>query len=164
MMYGMDAGEPAARRPRFPKGYGIAESGDGMLAWSWADQRLRTARNYWIATTGPTGAPHAMPVWGLWDGGTVVFSTSPLSRKGRNLARDPRVVVHLESGDEVVLLEGEVERVELDEPLAHAYEEKYDFRPEPGSPEGLWYRVHPRLAYAWVERDYPRTATRFSFG
>jgi hypothetical protein len=105
-----------------------------------------------------------MPVWGLWDGDGVVFSTSPQSRKGRNLARDPRVVVHLESGDEVVVVEGAVERILLEDALVDAYDEKYGFRPEPGSPDGLWYRVLPRVAYAWLERDYPRTATRFSFG
>jgi hypothetical protein len=87
----------------------------------------------------------------------------PESRKGRNLARDPRVVVHLESGDEVVVLEGRVEEIALDERLADAYEAKYDYRPSPGHPEGLWYRLRPRVAYAWLEADYPRTATRFAF-
>ena len=158
----MSAGEPVARRPRFPAGYGIHASDDGMLDWSWAEERLATARNYWIVTTGPAGAPHAMPVWGLWADGAVVFSTSPESRKGRNLARNPRVVVHLESGDEVVVLEGTVARVELDGALADAYDAKYGFRPQPG--EGLWYRLGPRIAYAWLERDYPGTATRFAFG
>lgn len=155
--------EPVARRPRFPRGYGIPESADGMLPWSWAEERLEASRNYWVSTTKPDGAPHAMPVWGLWVGGAVVFSTSPDSRKGRNLARDPRALVHVESGDEVVILEGEVEETTLDEGLADAYEAKYHFRPEPGSPEGLWYRLRPRVAYAWLERTYPRSATRFGF-
>jgi pyridoxine/pyridoxamine 5'-phosphate oxidase len=104
-----------------------------------------------------------MPVWGVWLDGAVVFSTSPDSRKGRNLERDPRVVVHTESGDEVVILEGEVERARLDDRLADAYEAKYDYRPEPGKPEGLWLRLSPNVAYAWVEQDYLRTATRFTF-
>lgn len=88
--------EPVARRPRFPTGYGIATDDEGLLPWSWAEERLEKARNYWIATAGASGAPHAMPVWALWVDGAVVFSTSPESRKGRNLARDPRVAVHLE--------------------------------------------------------------------
>ena len=132
-----------------------------MLDWAWAVERLRAARNYWIASTKPGGAPHAAPVWGLWADGAVVFSTDTESRKGRNLLRDPRATVHLESGDEVVILEGEVERIELDEDLADAYDEKYGFRPEPGA--GLWLRLSPRVAYAWLETDYPRTATRFEF-
>ena len=132
-----------------------------MLPWAWAAERLATSRNYWIVTAKPDAAPHAAPVWGLWLGDAVVFSTSLESRKGRNLARDPRVVVHLESGDEVVILEGGAERIELDARIADAYEAKYAFRPEASG--GLWLKVAPRVAYAWLEADYPRTATRFDF-
>ncbi len=126
------------------------------------DGRIAAARNYWIVTTKPNAAPHAAPVWGLWADDAVVFSTSRESRKGRNLLRDPRVVIHLESGDEVVIVEGEVEGTSLDDALADAYEAKYAHRPgsEPG---GVWLRLRPRFAYAWLESDYPRTATRFSF-
>jgi PPOX class probable F420-dependent enzyme len=152
---------PRVSRPRFPSGYGISRADDGLLSWDWAQERLSAARNYWIGTTRPDGAPHAAPVWGLWHNGAVVFSTSPESRKGRNLLRDPRVVVHLESGDEVVILEGTVERIDLGEALADAYSAKYAYRPEPHT--GLWFRLPPRVAFAWFETDYPRTATRFEF-
>ena len=149
-----------ASRPRFPPGYGISGEPEGMLPWSWAEERLAASRNYWIVSVRPDGGPHAAPVWGLWVDGAVVFSTSPESRKGRNLARDPRVVVNLESGDDVVILEGEVERLELDDRLADAYEAKYDYRP---GGEGDWFSLRPRVAYAWLEREYPGSATRFSF-
>jgi PPOX class probable F420-dependent enzyme len=156
--------EPTATRPGFEPGYGIHDAPDGMLPWSWAVERLESGRNYWIGTARKDGRPHAAPVWGLWIDDAILFSTSPRSRKGRNLARDPRVVVHLESGDEVVIVEGEVERVRLSPAAADAYERKYAFRPDPGSPDGLWYAVRPCVAYAWLERDYPRTPTRFAFG
>ncbi len=155
--------EPRLSRPRFPPGYGISETPDGMLSWTWAEERLASSRGYWVVSTGSGGAPHAAPVWGLWADGAVVFSTSPESRKGRNLERDPRAVIHLESTDEVVILEGEVVRITLDDALADAYEAKYAFRPEPGA-DGLWYRLVPRRGYAWLEEGYPRTATRFDFG
>jgi Pyridoxamine 5'-phosphate oxidase len=145
----MGASGPVAHRPRLPPGYGVATSEDGLLPWTWADERLVASRNYWIVTARANGAPHAMPVWGLRLDGAVVFSTPPMSRKGRNLARDPRVVLHLASGDEVIVVEGEVEEVALDAGLADAYETKYGYRPEPGLPEGLWYRELPRVAYAW---------------
>jgi PPOX class probable F420-dependent enzyme len=131
-----------------------------MLPWSWAEERLAASRNYWIVSVRPDGSPHSAPVWGLWIDGAVVFSTSPESRKGLNLARDPRVVVNLESGDEVVILEGVVEVVALDDRIADAYEEKYDYRP---GGEGDWFVLRPRVAYAWREQDYPRSATRFAF-
>jgi PPOX class probable F420-dependent enzyme len=159
----MSGKDPSARRPSFPRGYGISESAEGLLPWSWAEEQLESSRNYWVGTTKPDGAPHAMPVWGIWFDGAVVFSTSPESRKGRNLDHDPRAVVHVESGDEVVVLEGAVEETALDEPMADAYEAKYAYRPGPGSPGGLWYRLTPRVAYAWTEPAFPKTATRFVF-
>jgi nitroimidazol reductase NimA-like FMN-containing flavoprotein (pyridoxamine 5'-phosphate oxidase superfamily) len=150
------------RRPDFAELYGIHEAPEGMLDWAWAVQRLAASRNYWIATADADGRPRAAPVWGVWFDDAVVFGSHPRSRKGRNLVRDPRVVVHLESGDEVVILEGEAEPAEATEEIATAFEEKYDWKPEVGEREG-WFRVHPKAAYAWLERDYPRTATRFDF-
>ena len=78
----------------------------------------------------------------------------------------------MESGDDVVILEGTAEELADPDPLlvtqiADAYEAKYvdpetgdSFRPE--SAEGM-YRVRPRAAFAWVERIFPRTATRWLF-
>jgi Pyridoxamine 5'-phosphate oxidase len=156
-------GNPSRSRPAFEPGYGISQDDEGMLDWTWADERLAAARNYWIVTSSADGTPNAVPVWGVWADGAVHFSTGPRSRKGRDLARDPRVVIHLESGDEVVILQGEVERNVLDDPLADAYAAKYDYRPNPEDTSGVWYLLRPRRALAWLEADYPRTATRFDF-
>ncbi len=147
--------EPRASRPSFP-GYGVPEDDDGMLPWSWAEERLADAHNYWLATVGP----HASPVWALWRDGGIVFSCGARSRKARDLARDPRLVVHLESGDEVVIVEGEAEPTVATDEVIDEYERKYDFRASAG--EG-WYRVIPRRVFAWREKDYPRSATRFDF-
>ncbi len=68
-------------------------------------------RNYWVCTTRADGRPHAMPVWGLWLDDAVLFSTDPESVKARNLAARPDVVVHLESGDDVVVVDGRAERL-----------------------------------------------------
>ena len=113
------------------------------------ERAARGARNYWIATVGP----HASPVWGLWQDGGLLFSCAAGSRKARDLARDPRLVVHLESGDDVVIVEGSAEPVIATEDDVTAYHRKYDYRPDPG--EG-WYRVESRRVLAWREADYPR--------
>jgi general stress protein 26 len=157
-MASMD-GTPRRRRPDFDPGYGISTDDEGMFPWSWAEERLEASRNYWIVTASADGEPSAVPVWGVWAAGAVYFGTSPSSRKGRNLARDPRVVVHLESGDEVVILHGEAEVVEVDDSILDAYEAKYGYRP----PSTQLYRLQPARALAWLEADYPRTATRFDF-
>jgi hypothetical protein len=156
----MPSPAPTASRPHFPESYGISEESAGLLDWSWAVERLTKSRNYWIVTAGADGRPLAAPVWGLWLEEALVFGTSPESRKGKNLVRDPRVVVHLESGDEVVILEGSIERASIDHRIADVYKAKYDFRPEPG--EG-WFWLRPSVALAWLENDYSKTATRFTF-
>ena len=92
-----------------PRLYGVPTDASGaeLLPWTWAVEQLTSTRSYWVCTTRPDGRPHAAPVWGVWLDDAVWFSTAPSSVKGRNIARDPRVVVHLESGDETVILEGE---------------------------------------------------------
>ena len=50
----------------------------------------RTAK---VATSGPSGQPHVMPVWFALDGEDVLFTTWGDSVKGRNLRRDPRAAV-----------------------------------------------------------------------
>jgi hypothetical protein len=127
-----------------------------MLPWAWAEERLMGARNYWVALAGP----HASPEWGLWQDSGLLFSCGASSRKARAIARDPRIVVHLESGDDVVIVEGEAEAAVATDEDVTAYERKYDYRPNPGE---AWYRVVPRRTLAWREQDYPRSATRFDF-
>ena len=151
---------PRRSRPAFEPGYGISHDEEGMLDWSWAEERLAASRNYWIVTTGRDGAPAAAPVWGAWFEGAVWFGTNPSSQKGRNLERDPRVVIHLESGDEVVILHGEIGREDLPAAAVDAYEAKYDYRPERTE---NWFVLRPRRALAWLEHEYPQTATRFDF-
>ena len=146
-------------RPGFGPDYGISQDEEGMLDWSWAEERLEASRNYWVATSGADGAPASAPVWGVWADGAVHFGTSPSSRKGRNLGRDPRAVVHLESGDEVVILQGEAEVVEVAESVLDTYERKYGYRP----PSTRLFRLKPNRALAWLEADFPKTATRFDF-
>jgi hypothetical protein len=134
-----------------------------MVSWEWAVRRLEAARKYWLATTKADGSPHAMPVWGLWIDGVVLFSTSPDSIKARNFGRDPRAVMHVADGEDIVILEGEVDDGALDDVTADLYAAKYDYRPEPpGSASEGWYRFRTRCALAWGQ-DFPRSVTRFSF-
>lgn len=150
-----------------PAGYGISKRAKGQLPWAWADERLGSSRNFWIVTASPGGRPHAMPVWGVWLDGSVFFSTDADSTKARNIARNPRIVVHLESGDEVVILEGRVGQVNKRSALerfADAYEQKYGFRFDLDEPIGLVYALRPRVVFGWREEDFPQSATRWRLG
>ena len=128
--------QPRAGRPTMPEGYGVPDTEEGVLDWSWAEERLEQALNYWFATTRPDGRPHAMPAWAVWLDGTVYFEGSPLTRRARNIAENPAVVVHLESGDDVVILEGEAHEV--------------------GKPE----RAARRAAFSGVHREVRRHEVR----
>ncbi|HWE63990.1 MAG TPA: pyridoxamine 5'-phosphate oxidase family protein [Chloroflexota bacterium] len=160
--------DPTPSRPGVPASYGIsAQIGDvEQFPWSWADEQLAQARNYWICTTRPDGRPHAMPVWGLWLDGAFYFATDPRSQKGRNLAASPQIVVHLESGDNVVILEGVVEQVTDTSFFARfvdAYDAKYHFRPDPGSPENPIFCLRPSAAFTWQESSFVESARRWRF-
>jgi hypothetical protein len=156
------ANEPDAERtrPETESSYGIPASGEGMLSWAFVVERMAGDRTYWVSTTLPGGRPHARPVWGVWVDDRVHCGGGERTRWVRNLAANPAVVVHRESGDEVVIVEGEAEEVTDEERLARvdaAYEEKY------GTPHGTpVFAVRPDAVLAWS--DYPADATKWEFG
>ena len=149
-------------------GYGLQDApADGsVLPWATVADWLVRARNYWVTSVGANSRPHAMPVWGLWLDDALWFSTDPESVKGRNLRRSPETVVHLESGDEVCVLEGAVEwrtAAALPDGFAGAYEAKYDFAMDVTNPSYAFLRLAPRVALTWRESDFPSSATRWRF-
>jgi len=160
---------PDATRPKM-QNYGIATEETGLLAWDWVRKRLEKAQNYWVATTRPDGRPHVAPVWGILLDDYVYFSTGARSRKGRNLQANPAVALHLESGIECVIIEGTVQAISdkaLYERIAPIYSQKY--KPHGYEPtaadlaQNPMYRVAPHTVLAWLETDFPNTATRWQF-
>jgi hypothetical protein len=94
------------------------------------------------------------------------FSTDPTSRKARDIATGSTVVVHLESGDDVVVIDGPASSPEGGDWLqlvAAAYQEKYDTGVDPDNPDHGMYVVRPTTAWAWREQDFPTSATRYNF-
>jgi PPOX class probable F420-dependent enzyme len=150
-------------------GYGIATTGEGLLPWSWAQERLAASRNYWVVTLWPDGGPHSMPVWGAWDGEALWFTSGRRSRKARNVAGDPRCVVTTEDASDPVVVEGaarivtgleEIERVRA--LLSAKYDDSY--------PEGFLdpavnatIRVAPQRAFALRHDDFTGSPTRWVF-
>src|SRR5262245_21071039 len=57
------------------------------------DSRRKGTRTAKLATSGPGGRTHVMPVWFMRDGEEFVFTTSGDSVKGRNLRRNARAAV-----------------------------------------------------------------------
>jgi len=148
-------------------GYGVVgpAEGNGLLPWSWADAHLRASHDYWVATIGAEGAPHVMPVWGVWDGAVLWFSSALGSRKARNLARDPRATVTTDLAREPVVVEGTVERTRDGAEIASfltemnaKYEVDYEIDfldPEVNGTFGL----RPRRVFGLVESDFTGSPT-----
>jgi hypothetical protein len=158
----VESRDPVRDRPDFPKGYGVPETLEGLLDWRWAEARLERAKNYWICTTRPDGKPHARPIWGAWIDQSFFFDGG--GRWSAYLQANPQMTVHLESGDEVVIVEGRVAAVQELAPEVFAaiqaqYGSKYDYKPE--APQGL-YRVRPRLVFCWTKLDHDPTRFRFN--
>lgn len=151
----------APGRPAMPPAYGVGDPQYGFepIPWAWVEERLTAARNYWVAAERPGGSPHVVPVWGLWFDGAFYFFTDPASLKARSLTADPRAVVHLESGDDVVILEGTMEACRPTPALLQAYEAKYGVSPETAA---VLFRLNRAKALAWREQDFPRSATRWA--
>ena len=152
--------DPKRSRPAIPTDYGIPQTEEGMIEWSWAVEQLEAAKAYWVATVNPQNHPHAVPTWGAWIDNRLYFGGGPNTRHMRNLEKNPYISIHLESADEVVIVEGIVETVtdpspELVKQVGDIYEAKYKMR------EGPVTVAIPKRAFAWT--TYPTTVTRFIF-
>src|SRR4029453_863732 len=109
----------STRPAHFPPMYGQPGTQGELLPWSFVEERLGGAPNYWITTITAAGRPHARPVDGVWVNGALCFGGSDETKWVRNLQSNPAMSVHLASNTEAVILEGTVERIpNPDHPLA----------------------------------------------
>lgn len=144
------------------RGYGVPKSLKGALPWEWARQRLVASHNYFIVSVRPNGAPHMMPVWGIWLEEAFYFSTAESSRKARNLKRNPHCVVSTENAEEAVIVEGVARRLVAKEipPQAFTnYKAKYGWELDPKHV----IVVHPQVVFAMPEKQFPKAVTRWQF-
>ncbi|WP_162788421.1 hypothetical protein [Amycolatopsis albispora] len=118
-----------------------------LLPWEWARRRLAGARDYWGATTRPGGRPHCRPVWGVW--------------------------LHLESGQEVVIVEGAARMghdAETLREMCAVYGPKYDYPISPredgtvvdaSGTGGPAFHVVPEVVFGWGPELASPTRWRF---
>jgi PPOX class probable F420-dependent enzyme len=65
----------------------------------------------WLATVNRDGSPHVTGVGALWVEGSFWFETGAGTRKGRNLARDPRCTLSLATSEFDLTIDGEAQMV-----------------------------------------------------
>lgn len=158
---------PIASRPVVPAGYGIApaDEGAGLLPWSWAEERLSGKHIWWLATTRPDATPHLMPIWAVWMGDGVAFSTDAASTKARNIAGQPRVSIVPERGTQSVIVEGVVEPMPA-ERLDAFYALYLDvWATDVSTMDSPVFLVRPTKVFGFVDEadGYPLSATRWEF-
>ena len=95
-----------------------------------ADRRLREEEAAWLTTVRSDGQPQSVPIWFLWDGETFLIYSQPGRQKLKNITRNPRAGLNLNSdahGGAVVRTEGAAEIVEDFPPATEVgeYLEKY---------------------------------------
>ncbi|HEV7657483.1 MAG TPA: pyridoxamine 5'-phosphate oxidase family protein [Mycobacteriales bacterium] len=66
----------------------------------------------WLATTNADGSPHLTGLGPLYAAGLFYFSTGGTTRKGRNLARDPRCTLGISTEDFDLAADGDAVPVE----------------------------------------------------
>ncbi|WP_131737302.1 PPOX class F420-dependent oxidoreductase [Actinomadura roseirufa] len=88
-----------------------------------------------LATIGPDGAPHVQPVWTVWDGEFLRFTTTTDRRKHKNVVAEPRVSISVTDPEQpyrYLEIRGVVERIEPDpagdffDVLARRYDLSYE--------------------------------------
>ena len=160
--------QPRVDRPAIPAEYGVAKASE-HVPWAHVEERLTADRIYWIVTVGPTGRPRVRPIDGVYLDGALYVGGSPETRWIQDLAENPNVAVHLTRVDDVVIVDGEAERLEtmdrdLAERLAAASNAKF---PEYRQTAQVYMArgaivIRPRKVVAWS--DITRNPTRFRFG
>lgn len=134
----------------------------------------------WLATINPDGSPHLTGIGAMWVDGAFWFETGQSSRKGRNLARDPRCTLSLATEEFDLVVEGEAHQVTDPATVAdmarrwaadgwpaqvddsgQAITAEFS-APSAGRPPWHVYRITPRAATALATTE-PHGATRWRF-
>lgn len=111
----------AAKGPRDERnldGYGAP-----LIQWARVRERLEQGltqapgtggpgrHTCWLATVGPDGRAHVMPLGVLWIDGAFYFNSGPGTRKAKNLAQNPHCVLTVATDAFDLVVEGDAEKV-----------------------------------------------------
>jgi len=134
----------------------------------------------WLATINTDGSPHVTGIGALWVDGSFWFETGQGTRKGRNLARDPRCTLSVATREFDLVVDGEAHRVtdpvtvtaRAAEWAAGGWPARVDetgvaltaefSAPSAGPPPWSVYRLTPHAATALLTTE-PGGATRWRF-
>jgi PPOX class probable F420-dependent enzyme len=124
------------------------------------DAFLAEEKTVTCATNGRHGFPHLMPLWYVLREGRIWAWTYAKSQKVRNLERDPRATLQVETGIEYAELRGVMLRCDVE--IHRDVEVVTDFAMElvdrymgggEGARDGFRRQAPKRVALEFVERD-----------
>ena len=133
----------------------------------------------WLATIDADGRPHVTGIGAMWVDGSFWFETGATTRKGRNLARDPRCTLSVATAGFDLVVEGEAHLVTDPErvaQLAAAWADDWPVQvdetgialtaaysaPSAGPPPWSVYGIEAKAATALATVE-PGGATRWRF-
>jgi len=120
-------------------------SASPKLEWAWVEAQLASAGTYWTSV-GSAEQPHPRPVWGIWADGVLHLSIG--SPRLAAAVAGQAVTVHLDSGTDVVIVEGSVATKTADPGLIAAYDAKYTWKYDVGTYDPLT-TIRPHAVLAW---------------
>ncbi|MEV0156539.1 pyridoxamine 5'-phosphate oxidase family protein [Micromonospora sp. NPDC050686] len=118
--------------------------------------RLENDVDLWVATSGPRGGVHLVPLSYLWDGTALLVSTPRDSVTGRNLRADGRVRLGLGPTRDVVMIDGIAEALgpaDLTPSMREAFAAKTGFDPAGLAESYQYFLIRPRRIQAWREAN-----------
>jgi hypothetical protein len=133
------------------------------LTWPAIAHRLAAARNYWLHSTSLDGSPHAVPVWGAVHDDRLHLYSERSTVKAANVARDPRVAIHLPEAEDVLIVHGRL--ADLGSPQGHpavlaalddAYPDPADriYLPSADASFDVLWVLEPARARSWRLADW----------
>lgn len=136
------------------------------------DAFLAAERTCRVATIGPDGRPHVVPLWFVWDGTALWLNSVVRSQRWTDLKRDPRAGVVIDAGVEFRELRGvelsgfvtpvgDVPRTSAPDPrlteperlFARKYAGSDEFTPDG---RHAWLRLTPDKVTSWDFRKIAR--------
>lgn len=93
-------------------------------------ERLADDVILWFGSVRSDGRPHLVPVWFLWDRGTILIFSKP-NQKVRNIEHNSNVTLALDNthdGEDVIIIDGQAHLIDDASLLEPAYLKKYGTR------------------------------------
>jgi nitroimidazol reductase NimA-like FMN-containing flavoprotein (pyridoxamine 5'-phosphate oxidase superfamily) len=131
---------------------------------------LAEQRTVRVATVGPEGAPHVVPLWFVWRDGALFLNSTMGNPTVENMLRTGTASAVVDDGERYdalrgVVLTGRVERLGVEAPaeVERAWSDKYmggGELPYRKWRDRSWFRLEPDRIASWDFRKIPEARAR----